>query len=66
MHPEHPGPFLLVLWWQYLDKSGCGIIGVYQDEHKANEHKRLLEEHGSGKEFKFWQAPFYKLDAPHA
>jgi hypothetical protein len=34
-----------VLHWQYSDKSGDGIVGVFDDEEKAKELYDFAEQH---------------------
>ncbi len=35
-----------VLWWQYRDKSGSGVMRAYADRRRANEDLDLVEDTG--------------------
>lgn len=51
---------VVVLWWEYTDKSASGIIGVYADFDEGGRMLKLLEEHASdcSKSWKLTCVPF--------
>lgn len=38
---------VFIVGWEYSDKSGHGIVGVFSAESEANSTYDLLAEHGS-------------------
>ena len=40
-----------VLWWQYHDKSGAGVMRAYADRQRAYEDLDLIEDTGDKKYF---------------
>ena len=37
---------VFVLWYQFCDKSGSGLIWSYDDKSSADRDKELLDEYG--------------------
>lgn len=46
-----PLPKLYVLHWEFVDKSDSGIVGVFNDERRANELYDFAEAHANAKTF---------------
>ncbi|HWV44163.1 hypothetical protein [Pseudorhodoplanes sp.] len=48
-----------VLWWQYLDKSGSGVMRAYSDVQRAQEDRDLCDAEASGKQYFLDELPIY-------
>jgi hypothetical protein len=38
--------YVYVVWWQYGDKSGMGLVRAFEDQGVADEFAALMVEHG--------------------
>lgn len=53
-----------VVWWQWTDKSGAGIVRVHSDRQRAEEEVDLLESLAGGREYKIEEQPVYDALVP--